>query len=533
MKRRVMLLVLGAACLLIATLPVLAGDARLMRHADVHDDMIVFTYEDDLWLVSKAGGDARRITNHPGVESYARFSPDGRWIAFTGGYDGGSDVYLMPSGGGVPKRLTFHPSRDRVLGWMPGGGEVYFRSDREMAQRGERVYTVAVEGGGMPKALPVDRAGLSAVSPDGKSIAYNRISREDRTWKRYRGGMAQNIWLGSMKDMDYRPVTDWTGTDNYPMWGSDDRIYFTSDREDGTLNLYRCNPSGGDVTRLTNYKDYDVKYPSIGPGAIVYQYGEALHLYDLEKGTATRVPVNIPSDRVPLRPEYVSLDDNFGSFGLSPSGARLLLEVRGELVNLPADEKGKGLPVNLTATSASREKNGAWSPDGKWIAFISDRSGEEEIYLVGQQGGEWRRVSRGGLGFRMQPVWSPDSKHLLFSDKFMRLNLLEVESGSLSVIDQGPFDDAWERWGIQDYTWSPDSRWIAYTRMGGNMHESIWLYELESGVKHQVTGEMTTDWSPSFDPDGRYLYFLSNRTFAPQMGLVDQNHIYLDRKSVV
>jgi tricorn protease len=523
-----MLMVMGAVGLLLLASPALAGDARLMRHADVHGEMIVFTYEDDLWLVSTAGGDARRITSHPGVERYARFSPDGRWIAFTGGYDGGSDVYLMPSGGGVPQRLTFHPSQDRVLGWMPGGNEIFFRSDREMPQRGERVYTVAVEGGGMPKALPVDRAGLCAVSPDGKNIAYNRISREDRTWKRYRGGMAQNIWLGSMVEMDYRPVTDWTGTDNYPMWGNDDRIYFTSDREDGTLNLYRCDPSGGNVTRLTQYQDYDVKYPASGPGAIVYQYGEALYLFDLAKGTASPVHVNIPSDRVPLRPEYLSLDDNFGSFGLSPSGARLLLEARGELVNLPADEKGKGLTVNLTATSASREKNGAWSPDGKWIAFISDRSGEEEIYLVSRLGGEWRQVSRGGLGFRMQPVWSPDSSHLLFSDKFMRLNLLEVESGELSVIDQGPFDDAWERWGIQDYTWSPDSRWIAYTRMGGNLHESIWLYGLESGDRHQVTSEMTTDWSPSFDPQGRYLYFLSNRTFAPQMGLVDQNHIYLD-----
>ncbi len=518
-------LALGALCLLLAVMPASAGDARLMRHADVHGDLIVFTYEDDLWLVSSEGGDARRITRHPGEERYAKFSPDGQWIAFTGSYDGGSDVYLMEAAGGVPRRLTFHPSADRVLGWMPGGGEIYFRSGRETPNRGERVYTVAADGGGMPRALPVDRAGLSAISPDGGSIAYNRISREDRTWKRYRGGMAQNIWLGSLTELDYRPVTDWTGTDNYPMWGEGNKLYFTSDREQGTLNLYQYDLDGGAVTRLTRYSDYDVKYPSIGPGAIVYQYGEALHLFDLAAGTAKRVPVNIASDRVPLRPTYEELDGDFGSFGLSPAGTRLLLEARGELVNLPVEE---GLAVNLTATSASREKNGTWSPDGQWIAFISDRSGEEEIYLVAQDGGEWRQVSRGGLGFRMQPVWSPDSTYLLFSDKFMRLNLLEAESGTLTVIDQGPFDDAWERWGIQDYSWSPDSAWIAYTMMGGNLHEDIWLYELASGTRHRVTGPMTTDWSPSFDPGGTYLYFLSNRTFEPQMGLVDQNHIYLD-----
>jgi len=517
-------LVPAALVLLAAVLPATAGEARLMRYADVHDGTIVFTYEDDLWLVPATGGEARRITRHPGAERYAKFSPDGQWVAFTGEYDGGSDVYVMPAGGGEPRQLTWHPSRDRVLGWTPGGGEVYFRSSRDMPQRGERVYTVSVTDGGMPRALPVDRAGLSALSPDGKMIAYNRISREDRTWKRYRGGMAQDLWVGSLEAMDYRRVTDWAGTDNFPMWHGE-HLYFTSDREDGTLNLYRCDPDGGNVNRLTEYEDYDVKYPSIGPGAIVYQYGEALHLYDLSAGAARRVPVTISSDRVPLRPRFEPLDGNFGAFGLSPSGARLLLEARGELVNLPVEE---GVAVNLTATSASREKNGAWSPDGKWIAFISDRTGEEEIYLVAQDGGEWRQVSTAGLGFRMQPVWSPDSKWLVFSDKFMRLNLLDVETGVLAVLDQGPFDDAWERWGIQDYAWSPDSAWIAYTRMGGNLHEDIWLYELATGERHRVTGPMTNDWSPSFDPQGRYLYFLSERTFSPVMGRVDQNHIYLD-----
>jgi len=523
LKRRELLIALGLVCFLLAVAPLHAGEARLMRYADVHEETIVFTYEDDLWLVPATGGDARRITSHPGVERWAKISPDGKWIAFTGQYDGGSDVYLIPAAGGEPKRLTFHPFRDRVLGWMPGGGEVYFRSGREMAQGGERVYAVSVNGG-MPRALPVDRAGLCSVSPDGTSLAYNRITREHRTWKRYRGGMAQEIWVGRMDTMDYRPVTDWTGTDNFPMWLGDG-IYFTSDREGGTLNLHRCDPEGGNVTQLTHSSEYDVKYPSMGPGAIVYQLGGALHLYDIGAGASHPIPVALNSDRVPVRPRYESIDGHYGSYGLSPDGERLVLETRGELLNLPVEE---GVPVNLTDTSASREKNGTWSPDGEWIAFLSDRSGEEEVYLVSPRGGEWRQVSSDGLGFRMPLVWSPDGRYLVFSDKFMRLNLLEVESGTLTIIDQGLFDDAWERWGIQDYCWSPDSRWVAYTRMGGNLHESIWLFQVETGERHRVSGEMTTDWSPTFDPEGRYLYFLSNRTFEPVMGFVDQNHVYLD-----
>ncbi|MFH1746093.1 MAG: S41 family peptidase [Planctomycetota bacterium] len=531
------------SCLLmlaITFVPAALAESHLMRMADVHDDQIVFTYEGDLWLVASAGGAAHRLTNDPGSEVWAKFSPDGSLIAFTAQYDGGLDVYVMAAGGGAPTRLTYHPAMDRVIGWWPDGKSILFRSNRLWPSRGEEVYRVSLAGG-LPVQLPVDRAGLASVSPDGKSIAYNRGSRESRTWKRHRGGTAQDIWMGSFDKLDYRKIIDSDWSDNYPMWQAD-AIYFNSDREDGTLNLYKYDVNSSQITRLTNYRDYDVKYPSIGPNHIIYQYAETLHLLDLNSGQTRQVAVEIPSDLPRMRPEFVSISPSSGSFRLSPSGVRVLLEARGEIINLPAED---GEPINLTNTPGSREKNAAWSPDGRWIAFISDKTGEEEIYLVNQKGSvgvppadkgsvgvppakRWKQLTTGGLGFRMHLEWSPDSKHLVFSDKFMRLNVVDAETGEITVADTADYDDAWERWGIQDYVWSPDSEWIAYTKMEQSMHDSIFLYSMKEQKSYRLTSDMTEDWSPSFDPEGRYLYFLSNRTFSPIMGFADQNHIFLD-----
>ncbi len=500
------------------------AESHLMRHADVHGDNIVFTYEGDLWLASAAGGDARRITNDPGTERFAKFSPDGKRLAFTANYDGGTDVYVMDARGGPPTRLTYHPAPDYALDWFPDGQSILFRSRRAYPFRGEEIYKVSVEGG-LPQRLPVDRAGLTALSPDGSQIAYNRISRESRTWKRYKGGMAQDIWVGSLATGDFQRLTDWPGSDHFPMWAGDS-IYYTSDRELGTLNLYKQNVATKEITTLTSYPDFDVKYPSIGTGKIVYQYAESLHLLDIQTGEFRKVEIDIPSDRVKMRPAYLSATDHVGSFGLSPSGTRLLMEMRGEIVNVPVD---KGEPINLTQASGSREKNATWSPDGRWIAFVSDRTGEEELYLVDQKGEKpARRLTEGGRGFLMQAVWSPDSKWLLHSDKFMKLNLVDVATGKTTTVAQGEYDDAWERWGIQEYVWSPDSRWIAYTKMESNLHESIFLYALESKETTRVTDGAWNDFSPSFDPQGRYLYFLSNRSFTPTMGAIDQNHVFLD-----
>ena len=310
------------------------------------------------------------------------------------------------------------------------------------------------------------------------------------------------------------------------MWFGNDTICFNSDREYGTLNLYKKDLKSGTVSPLTEYKKYDVKYPSIGGDQIVFQHKEMLHLLDLNTGDVKPVHAIVRSDRVLMRPEFVKVSPRTGSFGLSPTGKRLLLEARGDIFNLPVEE---GTPFNITDTPGSREKNAAWSPDGKWIVFVSDKTGEEEFYLTDQKGEQpWTQITEGGNGFNLQPVWSPDSTMFAYSDKFLKLHLVNIETKENVLVDQGDFDDGWERWGIQDYTFSPDNKWIAYTKLEECGYESIYLYNIANQTSTRVTGEMTQDWSPSFDPDGKYLYFLSNRTFNPIMGQVDQNHIYND-----
>ena len=518
-------LILFLFMILFFSIAVIQAESFLMRYADVSAENIVFTYESDLWLVSINGGKAKRITRSNGSEVFAKFSPDGSMLAFTANYDGGSDVYIMDVNGSIPKRLTYHPAQDLVLDWFPDGKHILFRSRREWPYRADMLYKVSVDGG-MPEKLPVDRAGLASLSPDGKMLAYNRISREFRNWKRYQGGRAQDIWVGSLIKMDYQPITDFIGTDNFPMWYKD-QIYFTSDREDGTLNIYKINPTTKETKRLTNYNDYDVKLPSLGDRYIIFQNAASLYLLDLENESAQpkKVNIEIPTDGTILREDYIEATDFTGAFGLSPSGKRALIEIRGEIINLPAEE---GIIYNLSQESGSREKNPAWSPDGKKVAFLSDKSGEEELYLVEPSGGEWKQLTTGNIGYKMQPVWSPDSKYLIYHDKFMRLNLVDASTGKVSVIDQSEFDDAWERWGIQDYGWSPDSRWVTYSKMEVNMNESIFIYSIQNKKAYRITSDMTQDWSPSFSKDGKYLYFLSNRTYEPVMGFVDQNHIFLD-----
>ncbi|UCF66184.1 MAG: PD40 domain-containing protein [Acidobacteriota bacterium] len=509
------------------------GEAHLMRYADVHDGSIVFTYEDDLWLLEAGEQIPRRLTRHAGSEALAKFSPDGSRIAFTAQYDGGVDVYVMDARGGVPSRLTWHPSSDRVLGWTPDGAKVLFRSNRLYPYRAEELYVVPA-GGGVPKQLAVDRAGLASLAPDGQRLAYNRISREERTWKRHQGGTAQDIWIGTLGRADFRPVTRWEGTDNYPMWVGE-KVFFTSDRNHGTLNLFSYDVATGSIEPLTDYRDYDVKYPSDGPGQVVFQYGESLHLLDIASGAVKRVPIRMHSDRVPVRAEYVEAGHHVDSFRLSPDGSTMLLADRGELLLVPVKTKDEPVgdePVHLTRSSGSREKDAVYAPDGTKIAFISDETGEEEIWLIDVEGPmdeeHARQLTSGGRGFRMPAVWSPDSDQLLFADKFMRLQLVDVSSGRMTEIDRGEYDDGWYRWGIQDHQFSPDGRWIAYTKMERSLNESLFLYDTETNTRHRVTGPETTDWSPSFDPKGRYLYFLSSRTLRPTMGQIDQTHIFLD-----
>lgn len=507
----------------------LAVDAgKLMRFADVHNEKVVFTYEGDLWLGSIHGGPARRLTRHEGGESWAKFSPDGTKIAFTGSYDGGQDVYVMDVQGGEPVRLTYHPAGDQVQEWFPDGEWILFRSrGRVYPSREYSLWKIRADGG-MPEPLPVDKGGLATVSPDGRAVAYNPISREFATWKRYKGGMAMDIWVCRLEEGRIEPVTDYVGNDNWPMWINDE-IYFASERSK-PANIFKYSFETGKTIQVTRHQNYDVKYPSRGgpgDGTVIYQHGGELYLLDVNTGKDQRLRITIPSDRVPMRETRYPVTDYVGLFGLSPTGVRMVFDSRGDLFTVPAE---KGTPRCLTeGTPASREKSPAWSPDGKWVAFYSDRTGEEELYLVDRKGdGEWIQLTDDAKGFRMQPVWSPDSTHLVFADKAMKLHLVDVEARIREIIDQGEVDTGWEDWGVQEYSFSPDGRWVVYTKVVESQLESVFLYSLDDKRVYPVTDPARNDFSPSFDPDGKYLYFLSDRTFNPIMGDLDQNHVYLN-----
>ncbi len=505
---------------------VYADECRLMRFPDIHQDQIVFVYAGDLWLVPSEGGIARRLTTHIGMELFPKFSPDGEMIAFSGQYEGNTDVYVIPSKGGEPKRLTYRPGfenmadrfgfDDMVLDWHPDGDRILFRSSRESYNSWfQNLFLIGVEGG-FPEKLPLPEAGLTSFSPEGTKIAYNRIFRNFRTWKRYKGGLAQEIWIYDLEKNTVERITNYEGTDTSPMW-CDDRIYFVSDR-DHTANIFCYDLTSRETRKITNHDEYDVKWPSSDPRSIVYENGGYLYVLDLATEQARKIAVEIPDDRVLTRSEFVPVEDYVTDYSLSPDGKRSLFVARGDVFTVP--EK-KGNTRNLNNTSGAREKNATWSPDGKWIAYLSDRTGEDEFYLVPQDGkGEEVQITTNGHCFRFAPAWSPDSKKLLFADKNLRLYYVDTESKKVTFVDST------KNWEIRDYSWSPDSRWIAYAKPAQSGFSSIFLYSLEDEEIHRVTEDFTDDGEPVFDPEGRYLYFFSNRDFNAVLGNYDPSFTY-------
>ncbi len=503
-----------------------AEETRILRFPDIHQDKIVFVHAGDLWLVDSQGGIARRLTSDKGLELFPKFSPDGKWIAFTGQYDGNTDVYLIPAEGGEPKRLTYRPGfenlaerhgfDDMVLDWHPSGDKILFRSWRQSYNSWfETLFLIGKEGG-FPESLPLPEAGLTCYSPDGSKIAYNRIFRNFRTWKRYKGGLAQDIWIYDFDKNTGERITDYEGTDTSPMWYQDE-IYFVSDR-DRTANIF-CYDLGTRQTRkITDHADFDVKWPSLGPESIVYENGGYLYVLDLKTEKSRRISVDIADDQVLARTEFISAEDYISDFGISPGGERAVFEARGEIFTVPAE---KGNTRNLTNTSGIREKNPTWSPDGKYIAYMSDRSGEDELYVIPEDGkGQEIRITQDGHCWRFAPVWSPDSKKLLFADKNLKLYYVNIEDKKVILVDST------RNWEIRDYSWSPDSRWIAYAKPAKNNMNSVFLYSLDGREIHRVTDDFTDESEPVFDPQGRYLYFFSKRDFNAQLDQFDPSYTY-------
>ncbi len=519
-------LILGLSLSLTVGSSVYAEGCRLMRFPDIHRDRIVFVYAGDLWQVPSEGGIARRLTTHMGMELFPKFSPDGKMIAFSGQYDGNTDVYVIPSEGGEPTRLTHRPGfenmpdrfgfDDMVLDWHPDGNRILFRSWRESYNSWfQRLFLISLKGG-FPESLPLPEAGLTSFSPEGTRIAYNRVFRNFRTWKRYQGGLAQEIWIYDLEKNTIEQITDYEGTDTSPMW-QDNRIYFVSDR-DHTANVFCYDLDTRKTTKITQHDEYDVKWPSSGPRSMVYENGGYLYVLDLTTEKTKKINVEIPDDRVLTRSEFIPVSDYITDYSLSPDAKRAVFVARGDVFTVPAE---KGNTRNLTNTPGAREKNSIWSPDGKWIAYISDRTGEDELYLVPQDGnGEEIRLTTDGHCFRFALVWSPDSKKLLYADKNLRLYYVDIQSRVITEVDSAKDGE------IHDYSWSPDSRWIAYAKPNKNQFYSIRLFSLKEKKIYRASDDFTDDREPVFDPEGRFLYFFSKRDFNAVLGNFDPSFTY-------
>lgn len=521
MKKWIAVFMIGCASLAVGQE---MQEGRLMRFPDIHNDKIVFFYGGDLWLASNSGGVARRITTHPGRELFPKFSPDGKWIAFTGQYDGNFNVYVMPAEGGQPKQLTFYqgsaqPLSDRmgihneVVTWFPDSKRIVFLSRRD-ATNGwiKRPFSVSIDGG-LPEPLVVDQGGLTSFSPDGSKMAYNVIFRNFRTWKRYTGGLAQSITIYDLKNNTSEdvPHTDWT--DSFPMW-HENTIYFSSDRgPEHHMNLYGYDLGTKQIEQLTHFDEFDVMWPSLGPDAIIFENGGYLYTFDFQSKKEKKLTVYVPGETDQRMKHWVNAAKNVTDFDIAPDGKRAVFAARGDVFTVPAKE---GSVRNLTRTTSIRERSVAWSPDGRWIAYLSDRTGEDEIYISPQDGvGKEQQITSGYKGFKFGPQWSPDSKKLAWGDKDLRLWWVDIGDKKAVQVDQGKFGE------ITNYSFSADSKWLAYDKNADTGYSIVYLYSLGDRKTTAITTAMTNSYAPLFDPDGKYLYFLSDRDFNEVLGNID------------
>ena len=486
-----------------------------MRFPDVHGNAVVFVYGEDIWSVATEGGVATRLTIHDGEERFPKFSPDGTMIAFTGEYDGNADVYVMNAYGGEIKRITYHPRYDEVIGWHPLKNKILFRSSR-LGYSGMSIYRlflISPDGTGLEE-LMLHEAAHGSFSSDGKRIAYNKLAREHRTWKRYRGGRAQEIYLYDFETNEDRNLTSDESNDRIPMWIGD-KIYFSSDR--GRLfNIYSYDIRTGDVEQLTDHKEYDVRRPSMGGKSIVYELGGSLWLLNTETKVTRQIPVEIRTDAPEVRPYLKEVNEYITDVACSPSGVRALIVARGEVFTVP---KKEGPTRNLTKNSGARDRGAVWSPDGKTIAYLSDKSGEYEIYLVDPQGKEEAlRLTRHEDGYRHTLRWSPDSKKIAFADQTLRCYYLDVNTKKITEVDRAYFeqvDVSLNLKPISEVSWSPDSRYLAYAKMDEDLVYKVYIYSLETGQIHCVSSGLFNDFGPVFSQDGEHLFFVSNRRFDP------------------
>ncbi len=491
------LLALAAIFALSADKPLLLQSPTLSR------SQVVFAYAGDLWSVGREGGEARRLTTGAGIESDPFFSPDGSQVAFTGQYDGNTDVYVIPAGGGVPRRLTHHPAADQVLGWTPDGARILFSSTRNSFAPVPRLFTVAA-GGGFPEELPLPGGVQASFSPDGKRLAYVPTAQWQRAWKRYQGGQTTPVWIVDLASLQVDKVPRDNSNDSNPMWIGD-KVYFLSDRS-GPVTLFVYDTKSKKVSPILKNDGLDFKAACAGPGAIAYEQFGGLHLLDLGSGKERPLPVTLAGDFPEVRPHYVKVGERIANANVSPAGARAVFEARGEILTVPAE---KGDIRNLTRTPGVMERDPAWSPDGKWIAYFSDESGEYTLHIREQGGqGEVKKIALGAPpSFFYNPLWSPDSKKIAYTDKRLNVWYLEVEKGVPVKVDTTWYFNPRFSWVL---SWSPDSRWLAYAKQLKSHMCAVFVYSLEDAKATQVTDGLSDARFPAFDRGGKYLYFTAS-----------------------
>jgi tricorn protease len=538
-----------SACIVAQELP----EGRELRFPDIHGDKVAFVYGGDIWLVPATGGAARRITADAGRELFPKFSPDGKWIAYTGQYDGNFNVYVMPADGGQPRQLTFYQGaatrlndrmgiHNEVVAWTPDSKRILFLTRRDSPNVWtKRLYSVSIDGG-QPEPLAPDQGGLASFNADGTKIAYNRIFRNFRTWKRYTGGMAQDIYIYDLKNNVFEqqiPHTDYT--DSFPMWRGD-TVYFTSDRgAEHRMNIYSFDLPAKQIEQITHFTDFDVMWPSLGEKSIIFENSGYLYVLDLATRQPTKLTITLPGEREQAMKHWAGVSDLITDLDIAPDGKRAVMTARGKIFTVPAKE---GATRNLTSEQGSREKEVAWSPDGRWIAYVSDRTGEDEIYITPQDGmgnidlgrepstdpkdkekeaiaakergnDKEQQVTSGSKGFMFQPIWSPDSKRVAWADKDLHLWYVDIADKKPVAVDRGRFAE------ITNYSWSPDSKWIAYDKQNISNFSAVYLYSLEKKQSTAVTGELVNSQGPIWDPEGKYLYFVSDRDYNEVIGNFD------------
>ncbi len=494
-----------------------ADQYALLRKPTISKTRIAFSYGGDLWIVERSGGEAHRLTSDIGIEIDPIFSPDGTWIAFTGEYDGNEDVYVIPAAGGIPKRLTSHPSSDQAVGWTRDGKRILFRSTRDSYSGFAQLYTVGLSGG-LPEALPFPMAVEGSYSPDSSHLAYVPFTNFRESWqfqrglKHYRGGTASPIWIAKLSDSSVEKVERKDSNDSSPMWVGD-KVYFLSDR-DGPVSLYVYDASSKQVKKALASNGVDIKSASAGPDAIVYEQFGSLHVFDPASGKESAVSVHVSGDFPAVRPHLVNAAEHIENADISPTGARAVFEAHGEILTAPVEH---GDIRNLTNTTGAAERDPAWSPDGKWIAYFSDESGEYALHLRTQDGmGDVHKINLGNPPtFYYSPRWSPDSKKIAYSDKRLNLWYVDVEKdgGKPVLVDTNPYDGG-PGSGF-DPAWSPDSRWIAYTRQLDSTIRAVFVYGLEGKTAHQVTDGLSDAASVAFDKNGKYIYFFASTDDGP------------------